>query len=268
MKYSINQMFLTFVIMFTYNTLFAQDKLRNRLEQSPRHHEWVEISAGNNTLKAFVVYPEVSEKAKTVIVIHENRGLTDWVRNFADQLAEKGFIAMAPDMLSDFNDEYTQTSEFPSSDDARNAIYKLESSLVTSYLNNSFNYLKNLPAGNGEVAVVGFCWGGSQSFRYATNNPKLSEALVFYGTGPKEAVDYSNIEAPVYGFYGGNDQRVNATIEASKDAMEEYQHIYDYEIYEGAGHAYMRSGDDPEGPEANIKARNESWDRLVRILEK
>lgn len=140
--------------------------------------------------------------------------------------------------------------------------------MVTAYLNNSFNYLKKLPAGNGEVAVVGFCWGGSQSFRYATNNPDLSEALVFYGTGPKEEIEYAKIEAPVYGFYGGNDQRVNATIEASKEAMEEYDLIYDVRIYDGAGHAYMRSGDDPEGSKANIKARNESWGRLVRILEK
>jgi len=228
----------------------------------------VEISAGEKTLRAFVVYPEVSEKAKTVIVIHENRGLTDWVRSFADQLAEKGFIAFAPDMLSDFSEESSQTSEFPTSDDARNAIYKLESSLVTTYLNNSFNYLKKLPAGNGEVAVVGFCWGGSQSFRYATNNPNLSEALVFYGTGPKEAIEYAEIVTPVYGFYGGNDQRVNATIEASKEAMEEYDHIYDVRIYDEAGHAFMRSGDDPEGSEANIKARNESWERLVQILDK
>jgi carboxymethylenebutenolidase len=245
----------------------AQDTMENRLEKSPRHHEWVEISAGDKTLKGFLVYPETSEKVKTVIVIHENRGLTDWVRNFADQLAEKGFIAFAPDLLSDFSEEYGQTSDFPSSDDARNAIYELDGKLVTSYLHNSFNYLKKLPAGNGEVAVVGFCWGGSQSFRYATNNENLSEALVFYGTGPKEAIDYAKIEVPVYGFYGGNDQRVNATIEASKEAMEEHQHIYDVQIYEGAGHAYMRSGDDPNSDKANIAARNKSWDRLVRILK-
>ncbi|SMG12646.1 carboxymethylenebutenolidase [Marivirga sericea] len=245
----------------------AQDLMKDRLENSPRHHEWVEINAGEKTLKAFVVYPQVSDKAKTVIVIHENRGLTDWVRSFADQLAEKGFIALAPDMLSDFSEEYSQTSDFATSDDARNAIYELEDNLVTSYLNNSFNYLKNLPAGNGEVAVVGFCWGGSQSFRYATHNSNLSEALVFYGTGPKDEMDYVGIEAPVYGFYGGNDQRVNATIASSKAAMEEYQHIYDVRIYDDAGHAYMRSGDDPQGPEANIKARNQSWERLVRILK-
>jgi carboxymethylenebutenolidase len=256
------------IMLFFFQNLSAQDPLADRLEKSPRHHEWVEIAAGEKTLKAFVVFPQVSDKAKTVIVIHENRGLTDWVRSFADQLAEKGFIALAPDMLSDFSVDYSQTSEFPSSDDARNAIYKLEGSLVTSYLNNSFNYLKNLPAGNGEVAVIGFCWGGSQSFRYATNNPNLSEALVFYGTGPEDEMDYSGIEAPVYGFYGGNDQRVNATIASSKESMEEYQHIYDVRLYDGAGHAYMRSGDDTEGPEANIKARNQSWERLVRILEK
>jgi carboxymethylenebutenolidase len=247
--------------------LLSQDSQANRLEESPRHHEWVDIAAGDKTLKAFIVYPQVSEKAKTVIVIHENRGLTDWVRSFADQLAEKGYIALAPDMLSDFSAEYSQTSDFPTSDDARNAIYELENNLVTTYLNNSFNYLQKLPAGNGEVAVVGFCWGGSQSFRFATNNSKLSEAVVFYGTGPKENMDYAEIEAPVYGFYGGNDQRVNSTIEASKEAMEEYHHIYDVQIYDAAGHAYMRSGDDPDGPEANVKARNQSWERLLRVLE-
>ncbi|WKV11511.1 dienelactone hydrolase family protein [Marivirga harenae] len=264
--------YLKFTLLFLFYGLFtmmgnAQDRMTDRLEESPRHHEWVEISAGDKTLKGFLVFPEISEKAKTVIVIHENRGLTDWVRNFADQLAEKGFIAFAPDLLSDFSEEYTGTADFPSSDDARNALYELDEKLVTSYLHNSFNYLKKLAAGNGEVAVVGFCWGGSQSFRYATNNENLSEVLVFYGTGPKEAIDYAKIEAPVYGFYGGNDQRVNATIEASKEAMNEYQHIYDVQVYEGAGHAYMRSGDDPTGQEANIGARNKSWERMLRILK-
>lgn len=257
-----------FIILFTVSTGFSQDLMEDRLVKSPRHHEWIEIPAGEKTLKAFVVYPQVSEKAKTVIVIHENRGLTDWVRSFADQLAEQGFIALAPDMLSDFSEEYSQTTDFPSSDDARNAIYKLDPKCVKTYLYNSFKYLKDLPAGNGKVSVIGFCWGGSQSFSYATNNPDLEEAFVFYGTGPKESIDYMEIEAPVYGFYGGNDQRVNATIDASKDAMDEYQHIYDVRIYEGAGHAFMRSGDDPKGPEANIKARNQSWDRLLRILNK
>jgi len=254
------------VIIWTTLPISAQDQAVNRLENSPRHHEWVNISAGDKILKAFIVYPQISDKAKTVIVIHENRGLTDWVRSFADQLAEKGYIALAPDLLSDFSEEYSQTSEFPTTDDARNAIYKLDDMLVTTYLNNSFNYLKNLPSGNGEIAVVGFCWGGSQSFRYATNNQKLSQALVFYGTGPKESIDYMNIETPVYGFYGGKDQRVNATIKSSKEAMEEHQNIYDYQIYEGAGHAYMRLGDNPEGSAPNIKARNQSWERLLRIL--
>lgn len=256
---------ITILIFITFQ-LRSQDKLSQRLEVSPRHHEWVEIQAGDKILKAFMVYPEVSEKAKTVIVIHENRGLTDWVRNFADQLAEAGFIALAPDMLSDFSEEFTQTADFESSDDARNGIYKLEAEQVSEFLDKSFTYLKALPAGNGEVAVLGFCWGGSQSFRYATTNPDLSEALVFYGTGPKAAADYQPIETSVYGFYGGNDQRVNATIDASTQAMKEFNKVYQYEIYEGAGHAFMRSGDDPAGAEANIKARNESWERLVKVL--
>jgi carboxymethylenebutenolidase len=170
-------------------------------------------------------------------------------------------------MLSDFGEGLTQTSDFASSDEARNAIYKLDGNLVTTYLNNSFNYLKKLPAGNGEVAVIGFCWGGSQSFRYATNNSDLSEALVFYGTGPQDNMDYARIEAPVYGFYGGNDQRVNATIDDSKVMMFSFDNIYDIEVYEGAGHAFMRAGDDPNDSEANINARNQSWERILEILK-
>jgi carboxymethylenebutenolidase len=267
MKNLLRPTLLCFAVLFTAATLIAQDTMENRLEESPRHHEWVDISAGDNTLKAFVVYPQISEKAKTVIVIHENRGLTDWVRSFADQLAEQGYIALAPDMLSDFGEDLTQTSDFASSDEARNAIYKLDGNLVTTYLNNSFNYLKKLPAGNGEIAVIGFCWGGSQSFRYATNNSDLSEALVFYGTGPKDNMDYARIEAPVYGFYGGNDQRVNATIDDSKVMMFSFDNIYDIEVYEGAGHAFMRAGDDPNDSEANINARNQSWERILEILK-
>ncbi len=125
-------------------------------------------------------------RAVAVIVIHENRGLTDWVRSMADQLAGKGYIAIAPDLLSDFNQDYSRTSDFPSSDDARNAIYELNPDQVLKDLDAVYAYVEKLSAGNGKVAVAGFCWGGSQTFRYATHNPEIVAALVFYGTGPDQ----------------------------------------------------------------------------------
>ncbi|MDR9416214.1 MAG: dienelactone hydrolase family protein [Gracilimonas sp.] len=261
---------LTIFVSLISMSLFAQDFAMEQLENSPRHHEWVTIESNDRTLHNFVVYPEVSEKAPVVIVIHENRGLNAWARSFADQLAGKGFIAVAPDLISNTVEDVEKTMDFETSDAAREAIYSLEPDHVTTDLMNVLEYANTIEAGDGTFAVAGFCWGGSQSFRFATNaGDAIDAAFVFYGTGPKNAEPYANIEVPVYGFYGGNDERVNSTISASEDAMRKYDKSFYYTVYEGAGHAYMRSGDDPQKAEddPNVVARNKSWDRLVNILE-
>src|SRR6516225_9531360 len=102
----------------------AQDFAKQRLEKSPRHHEWVDVKAGDRTVKCFVVYPEVKDKATAVIVIHENKGLTDWARSAADELAEAGYIAIAPDLLSGMGPGGGNTDAFKSTDDATAAIGK------------------------------------------------------------------------------------------------------------------------------------------------
>lgn len=246
--------------------LFAQEYAKKQLDASPRHHEWITINNKGKVVHCFVAFPEVSKNADVVIAIHENRGLNVWARSFADQLAAKGFVVIAPDLLSSFSDQYQKTSDFPSSDEARKAIYALEKDQVTSDLNAVFDYAKTMDASTGEVSVVGFCWGGSQSFRYATHNASLKTACVFYGTAPKDKTTLATIETPIYGFYGGDDQRVNSTLEATKKAMNEYEHTYDYEIYDGAGHAFMRRGDSPDAKEANKVARDKAWERLVGVL--
>ncbi len=256
------------LLIISSNTLFAQDFALKQLDSSPRHHEWVTISSGDREITAFIAFPEVSQKSDVLIVIHENRGLTDWVRSMADQLAELGFIAIAPDLLSDFDQNHSTTADFASDDEARNAIYKLDPDQVTGDLDRVVEYANAVPAGNGNISVIGFCWGGAQSFRYATNNPSIQKALVFYGTGPSDASDYARVEASVYGFYGENDQRVNATIETSEEAMKKYGKSFDYEIYPEAGHAYMRSADDPEGGEANKSAKEASTKRIREIFNK
>ena len=157
--------------------------------------------------------------------------------------------------------------DYPNSDQARTAIYGLQQPEVLNDLDAVFAFAENIPAGTGQVAVMGFCWGGSQTFTYATHNKRLVAGLVFYGTGPKDQGLYANITAPIYGFYGGADQRVNATLPSSETAMKYYQKQYEYEVYEGAGHAYMRSGDDPNGSYENISARDQSWQRIQAILK-
>ncbi|MEX0945462.1 MAG: dienelactone hydrolase family protein [Balneolaceae bacterium] len=258
--------FSILLLLFISQNIYAQDYALEQLEESPRHHEWVQVMDGDRTINSFVVYPEVSENALSVIVIHENRGLTDWVRSFADQIAAAGYIAIAPDLLSDFDENHSRTSDFANEDAARDALYELDPYRITQDLIAVQNYVTSLPAANGIVVVSGFCWGGSQSFRFATHSDELSAALVFYGNATTDEERIEQIESPVYGFYGGNDQRINATIPETEMLMDTFGKYYEYRIYEGAGHGYMRTGDDPNGSEENITARNQSWEWIKEIL--
>ena len=191
----------------------AQQWAKERLEKSPRHQEWVDIKYGNRTVHAFVVYPEVKSKAPAVLVIHEIFGLTDWAREAADEVAAAGYVAIAPDLLSGDGPQGGDSSEFASQDDAVKAVSTLNPDRVTADLNAAADYVEKLPAANGKLAVTGFCWGGGQSFRFATNRHDLSAAFVFYGPPPK---DLSAVTAPVYGFYAGNDARIGATLPATE----------------------------------------------------
>src|SRR5215216_1040915 len=244
----------------------TQDWAKQRLEKSGRHQEWVKVKNGNRTVNSFIVYPEAKGKATAVVVIHEINGLTDWVRSVADQLAEAGYIAIAPDMLSGKGPNGGGTSEFTDRSAVGQAIRDLPPDQITADLNAVADYVSKLPAANGKVAVGGFCWGGSQTFRFATNRPSLKAAFVFYGTGPdsKEAIE--KIKAPVYGFYGGNDARVTSTVPKSAELMKEAGKKYDPVTYEGAGHGFMRAGEDPDASAANKKARDEAWVRWKKLL--
>ncbi len=243
----------------------AQDWAKQILEKSPRHGEWVDVKYGERTVRAFIVYPEVKKKATAVVLIHEIFGLSDWVRSMADQVAAEGYIAIAPDLLSGAGPNGGGTESLGGGDGVRAAISKLPPEQVTADLNAVADYVKKLPAANGKVAVGGFCWGGGQTFRFATNRADLAAAFVFYGP---PAQDFSKITAPVYGFYGGNDARINATIPATQEAMKAAGKKYDPVTYEGAGHGFMRQGQDPANTnEANVTGRKEAWTRWMGILK-
>src|SRR5205814_3426803 len=193
-------------------TINAQDWAKARLEKSPRHLEYVKVKNGNREVNCFIAYPEVKEKATAVVVIHEIFGLSDWVRGVTDQLAEAGYIAIAPDLLSGAAPGGGGTAEFGSGDAVRKAIFSLPPDQISADLNAVVDYVAKLPACNGKVAVGGFCWGGGQTFRLATNNKNIKAAFAFYGTGPDKAEDIARINCPVYGFYGGEDQARTSAI--------------------------------------------------------
>ena len=243
----------------------AQDWAKARLDASPRHHEYVALKHDNRTVQAFVVYPEVKSKAPVVILIHEIFGLSDWAKEMADELAGEGFIVVAPDLLSGHGPNGGGSAEIPSQDDRVKAVSGLDPADVLADLDAAADYGKKLPAANGKLAVAGFCWGGAKSFAFATHRKDLSAAFVFYGTGPS---DVSTITAPVYGFYAGQDARVGATVPATTEAMKTAGKHYDPVTYDGAGHGFMRAGEDPgDKNPANKTAREQAFARLVKQLK-
>lgn len=245
----------------------AQDWAKKELDSSPRHQEWVELKSGDRKLKSFVVYPEKKEKATVVVLIHEIMGITDWVMLTADLLARDGFIVIAPDFLSGMGPNGGRTDSFGDVGKVREAISGLSPAQITSDLNAACDYGKTLPAANGKLAVGGFCWGGTQTFAFATKRADLGAALVFYGTGPSDAKALENIKTSVYGFYGSNDARVNATVPASTDLLKKLGKTFEPIEYEGAGHGFMRSGQQPDALPANKQARASAWERMLKILK-
>ena len=250
---------------FTASSARAQDWAKAMLNKSPRHQEWVKLTHDGRTVQVFVVYPEVSQKAPVIVLIHEIFGLSDWARSMADDLAAQGYIVIAPDLLSGFGPNGGGSSDFPDMQSTTKAVSGLDAATVTADLNAAADYGKKLPAANGKLAVVGFCWGGGKSFQFSTQRKDLSAAFVFYGPPPS---DFGGITAPVYGFYAGNDARITATVPATKDAMAAAGKKYDPVVYDGAGHGFMRAGEDPTNTNpANTTARDEGLKRLLTLLK-
>jgi len=267
MKRFAGMMLLVMGILLITQTIAAQEWsqpwARERIEKSPRHSEWITVKHDGRNVETFVVYPESKDKRPVVLIIHEIFGLSDWAQELADEVAAAGYIAVAPDLLSGMAPNGGRTKDFPTG--VTEAISKLNPDQVTADLNAAADYALKLPASNGKIYVAGFCWGGGQTFRFATNRADLSAAFVFYGV-PPAADAMSRIKAPVYGFYAGNDARIDATIPDTITAMKAAGKTYDPVTYDGAGHGFMRAGEAPDASYANKKARDDSWKRWKTLL--
>jgi carboxymethylenebutenolidase len=226
------------------------------LDSITSHGEWVKIKRGKETIRAYVAYPERKTKAPAVIVIHEIYGLTDWEPTVADRLAKEGFVAVLPDLLSSKHGR-TPAAE----DEARKLIGELEPDRVTADLNAVYDYVNSLPAVEKDrIGTIGFCWGGGQSFRYATNNPRLKAAVVAYGPAPDTA-SLHRIQTPVLGVYGENDERINADLPGVAAKMQSAGKTFTYEMYPGTGHGFLKPGrqgyDTPQ--------REKAWTRILEF---
>lgn len=242
------------------------------LKESSRHGEWVDIKMADGTaLKSWVVYPESPTKTGVVLVIHDIFGMRDLARALGDQLAQDGFIAIVPDFLSGKGPNGGGSESLGQGVNA--AIQSLTPADIVARLNAAMDYGKKLPASNGKTGVVGFCWGGSQSFLYASQQPNLNAAVVFYGSAPgtgtndatvdSVAAALANTKAPVMGMYAGNDARIGATVPVTQDAMKKLGKSYEVHTFEGAGHGFVFSQAGANG--ANLKATQDAWPLVLQF---
>ena len=279
----------------------AQDWAKANLAKSPRHGEFVTIKEANGrNLQAWVVYPEVKEKAPVVVMIHEIFGLSDWAREMADEVAGAGYIVVEPDLLSGFGPPVASasadasmasmasmdhahmgspaqagagyipatpggTTAFTDQSQITKAVSTLDPAVVTADLDAAADYGKKLPASSGKLFVTGFCWGGGKSFLFATHRHDLAAAMPFYGP-PPPADAMKSITAPVYGFYAGNDARITSTVEQAKTDMKAAGKTYEPVVYDGAGHGFMRAGEAPDASAENSAARQAGFQRLIKLL--
>lgn len=217
------------------------------------HAEYVKYASGRDTLTAYLAYPERKDPAPAVVVIHEIFGMSDFIRQTTEQLAKDGFVAIAPDLLSRRGGTPAAT------DDARKLIAGLNPDTVTLDLDATVSYVKTLKAVRRDrIGVIGFCWGGGQSFRYATNSPSLRAFVVCYGPSP-DAAAIARIRAKGLGVYAEQDARINAGLADVDAAVKQYRKDYRYAVYPGVGHGFLRARENPQ-------VADSAWGAVVRFF--
>ena len=233
----------------------------DRIAKSPRHGEWVAIKVNaTDSVMAWVVYPERKDKAPVVIAIHENTGINTWTRSVADQLAADGFIGIAPDLTT--MKRTGDLTQDPTQAEGSAAIRQSTLEMGNAMIDAVAKYGMSLPAALPKYGIVGFCWGGGRSFSHATHAPGLGASVVYYGS-PPTAEAMAAIKAPVLGLYGGSDARINATIPATDSTMKQLGKSYEYHIFDGAGHGFLRGQDNSP---ANLAAAQQAWPKTVAFF--
>jgi carboxymethylenebutenolidase len=233
---------------------------RARLDRSPRHGEWAMVrTSTGDSVRAWVVFPERATKAPVVLVVHEIFGLSTWIRAVADQLAADGFLAIAPDLLT--GKPVGGTADSVDAQAAVAQVRQLQPAEVQARLMAVAEYGMNLPAAEKRYGIVGFCWGGSTVYQHVAVSPTLGAGVAYYGGVNVQQVDLTKAKAAVLGLYGENDARVNATIPAADSALKQAGVPWQYAVYQGAGHGFLRQQDGQSG--ANLQATQQAWPRTV-----
>ncbi|MDP9113704.1 MAG: dienelactone hydrolase family protein [Acidobacteriota bacterium] len=232
------------------------------LKNSKLHREFIDIPFGNGKLHTWVEYPEGGGKAPIVIVMQHGPGLDEWQRALADQLALQGFIAIAPDLHSGLGPNGGNYDSFQGADEVMRATARLTADYMFNRYKAARDWGMKLPRANGKSASIGFCLGGSNSLRFASEIQDLNAAVVFYGTPPNQEM-LAKIKAPVLAFYGDDDARVTATMAPTEAAMRAAGKSFEAHSYPHATHGFVEF----QNLGGNPAATADSWPRTIAFLK-
>lgn len=198
-------------------------------------------------------WAEAADPRGAVLVIHENKGLNDWVRSVAARLAGAGYSALAIDLLS----EEGGTATFKDTAEATAALGKIPPARFTADLKAGVDELqRRVP--DRKVAVVGFCFGGGLVWQLlASGEPRLSAAVPFYGPLPDNP-DFAGSRAAVLGIYGALDDRVTSSERAAKVALDKAGLVNELVVEPDADHAFFND----TGPRYDAAAAADAWRRV------
>ncbi|MBI4785468.1 MAG: dienelactone hydrolase family protein [Chloroflexi bacterium] len=220
----------------------------------------VTYPSGSVQMSALLAKPKSGGPFPAVIVIHENRGLTDHIQDVTRRVANLGYVALGVDLLSRLGG----TPKFVAPADPTQAINSLKQEDVNADLVASVAYLKSQSFVRPKIGVVGFCWGGANSMQAALSSKDIAAAIIFYGRNPANLDDVQKLAGAVQGTYGELDQSITPGVPALEAAMKKYNKPFEYKIYPGANHAFFND----TGPRYNEQAAKDAWARLVEFYKK
>lgn len=213
-----------------------------------------------------------------VIVIHEVWGVSKHIRNIADRLAEEGYLALAPDLLSQtgITEKVDQSimAEVANPATRDEAQKRLREAMIPTTtpefgketierLKVCYDYLKDKYHVE-KISVIGFCFGGTYSYALAASGVELSAAVPFYGHAPQDEAELAKIDCPIYAFYGEKDSRLMEALPQLEANMKKLGKDFTYKIYPNTGHAFMN---DTNPSTYNEESAKDAWKEAVQFLK-
>lgn len=212
------------------------------------------------TVPGYLARQRREGRSPGVIVIHENKGLVEHIRDVARRLAMAGYVALAPDLLA----PQGGTARFPSQEELQKALTLIQMESFLALLNASLDHLKSLPSVLPDrLGVTGFCFGGGLTWRFATMRKDLRAAVPFYGASPP-LEDVPKIAAEVLAFYADQDERINAGVPALETALKSAGIRYQKVVYPGTKHAFHND----TGANYNPEAAKAAWALALSFFDR